>query len=343
MEIAVRPVVTAGVALAAAGMIAVTPVASVVPDVQVPEIQLVGFADQLEDWLGGFNAGLLHGILGFNDALTDAQVGFEKLISGPFEYLPFLNQDFDADNILNGFLNRSFNVFNMGLGAGQQGFLGFLGADFTTEKVTKSLLQGTSDVGQVFNNGNIGGLEGMLGQGLQAFANLTGFPNDSLMGQLQAGLLDLNGSIVKGLISFNDGLTEAQAGLEGLVAPIFDIGPFSGSEADSILNGVVNRGFNVFNMFLDSGQQSFLGVLGADFTAKEITDSLIVGGNQVFNNGTIGGLEGVFGQGYMVLANLLGMVIGPDSIFAGADLFSAVNPLDLMVINPLDFLGFIGF
>ncbi|OBJ67810.1 hypothetical protein [Mycobacterium sp. 1274756.6] len=312
MEIAVRPAVTAGVALAAAGMIAVTPVASVVPDVQVPNIQLVGFADTLDDWLSGFNADLFAGQIAFNSNLVDryaggfgAEIQLEKLLFG-------------SNNALNGVINRLYNVFNMGLGAGQNSLNGVLGTSVDPSEVTASLLAGFDpNGGNVFNTGQIGGLEGMFGQALQAFANATGFPNDSLMGALQDGLIDFNGGLVSVLKDFNGALVDSQLGLERMVSPLFEaVAQIYNPDqviykgADSILNGVVNRGFNTFNMLLDSAQQGFLGLLGADFESADITSSLLVtlGVTGPFNTGVIGGLEGFLGNGYMMLADLAGLI-----------------------------------
>lgn len=342
MEIAVRPAVTAGVALAAAGMIAVTPVSSVVPDVQVPEIQLVGFAGQLQDWMSGLNDFLYHGLLDVNQGLVGAQVGLEQAIAKPFGDLLG-----PADGILNGIPNRLFNVFNMGLGGAQSSLLGVLGADFVSggalagkatadSGITASLLVGLNNAtNPVFDTGAIGGLEGMFGQALQAFANMTGFPDKELMIGLEAGMAGFNHELVESLLGMNKGLVVGELGFERLIAPVFEYFP-GYVEPTSILNGVVNRGFNTINMSLGSLQQGFLGLLGADFDTAAFADSLLVASNVgPFTDSTIGGLEGVLGNGYMTLANFVGLFF--DSDVPGAplgflgDVLGNFNPLDYVL------------
>jgi len=299
MELSARPAITAGVALATAGMIAATPVLPAAPEVNVPDIQLVGFADTLEDWMKGFNTFLVDGLLDVNHGLVhDVQIPLEQLIFGG-----------DA-SALNGVINRLYNVGNMGLGAVQNSLLGVLGPEFfsgvndggPTEGITNSLLVGLNPA-NVFNSGAIGGLEGMFVQGLQAFANLTGFPGDTLMEELQSGLTGFNTSLVDFLKDFNHTLVTSQVGLEEMIFG-----------TDSALNGVINRSFNVLNMFLDAGQQGFLGLLGAEFSGKAMTSSLLATPDYIpdpiFALGDIGGLEGVLGNSYLVLADLVGGLLG---------------------------------
>ncbi|MCV7315040.1 hypothetical protein H7J77_05750 [Mycolicibacillus parakoreensis] len=325
MELSARPAITAGVALATAGMIAATPVLPAAPVVDVPDIQLVGFADTLEDWMISFNEFLYPGLLDVNQGLVDAEVGFEKLISPLFDF-DFLGYT-DADSILNGVPNRLFNVFNMGLGGVQNSLLGVLGAEFASgvggenagAGITNSLLVGLNNTtNHVFDTGAIGGVEGMFGQALQAFANVTGFPTDNLMDGLQNGLVGFNGGLVDFVKDFNGALKAGELGLERLIAPLFEAvskiynpDDVIYKSADSILNGVVNRGFNTFNMLLDAGQQGFLGLLGADFQSSEITSTLLTTidvTGVAFNDGVVGGLEGFLGNGYMMLADLAGLI-----------------------------------
>ena len=106
---------------------------------------------------------------------------------------------------------------------------------------------------------------------------------------------------------------------------------------DSALNGVINRSFNVFNMFLDAGQQGFLGLLGADFDPTVMTSSLLVGlgSGGAFTDGAIGGLEGVLGNGYMVLADLLGGLFDPAAMFGNLDIFGGLFGM----LDPMAILG----
>ncbi|HYB35763.1 MAG TPA: hypothetical protein VEF72_08300, partial [Mycobacterium sp.] len=66
MQLALRPVISAGVALTAASMIAVTPVAPPLPDIQVPAVQLTAATDLLGD---------VPGILGGLESAVAADLG----------------------------------------------------------------------------------------------------------------------------------------------------------------------------------------------------------------------------------------------------------------------------
>ncbi|ODR08886.1 hypothetical protein BHQ15_08485 [Mycolicibacillus koreensis] len=332
MELSTGPTITAGVALAAAGMIAATPVLPAAPVVNVPDIQLVGFADTLEGWMKGFNDFLYPGVLDLNQGLVGAEIGLEKLVSPlfDFDFLGPLHEDFSDTNILNGIVNRGFNVFNMGLGGVQSSLLGVFGAEFTSGMpssdpgagIINSLLVGLNPA-NVFNSGQIGGLEGMFVQGLQAFANLTGFPGPDLMQGIQDGLINFNTGLVDFLKDFNHTLVTSQWGLEEMIFG-----------TDSALNGVINRSFNVLNMFLDAGQQGFLGVLGADFPSQAMTSSLLATPDYIpdpiFATGEIGGLEAVLGNSYLVLADLIGGLLNPEAMFGNLDLFGIFNPWEIL-------------
>lgn len=330
MELAARPLLTATVAFSAVGLLAVTPVASVVPEVQIPEIHLTAIADDIGDGIAGFNGFLVDGLLDANQALVAGQIGLEAMISGPFSYLPdFLAQHFNPDNILNGALNRSYNVFNMGLDAAQQGLLGVLGADGSdlTEALTAGLNNGTNPV---FATGDIGGLQGMFGNALKVLDNLIGFPGTAAMDGLETGIDGANGSLVEGLTGLNQWLVAGQLGLQDAV--------FGTEHA---FNGVLNRGFDAFNALLGAGQRGILGVLGADFST--ITESLslvpLQGGHlgdlAEFPLAGAGGLQGVLGHSYMLLANLIGGLVNSDGLFGvgglleGLNLFNVFNPADL--------------
>lgn len=163
----------------------------------------------------------------------------------------------------------------------------------------------------------------MFVQGLQAFANLTGFPGADLMQGIQGGLINFNTGLVDFLKDFNHTLVTSQWGLEEMIFG-----------TDSALNGVINRSFNVLNMFLDAGQQGFLGLLGADFSAKAVTSSLLATPDYIpdpiFALGDIGGLEGVLGNSYLVLADLVGGLLNPDAMFGNLDLFGIFNPWEIL-------------
>ncbi|ORX07545.1 hypothetical protein AWC30_04615 [Mycolicibacillus trivialis] len=333
--------------MAAAGMIAVTPVASVVPDVQVPEIQLVaadGFAADLHGWLTDYGTDSISRLLSANKGLLDTEMGFQEAV---FKLMATLGYEdpLGSDSIFAGSLNRGFNSFNMLLDSGEQGLRGVLGvggAEAGPLAITQSLLHGT-DPTWPLNTGEVGGLIGSFNQGFKVIDNLTGIPGEGLLEnlfELEKSLI--NEGLVNGIKDFNELLTVGERGLEEFVSPLFKLvsGLLGDSELiykapDSILNGVVNRAFNTFNMFLDAGQQGFLGMLGADFDPTKMTESLLIGvgalDSGVFNSGDIGGLAGVLGQGYMTLADLGGLVAGLNPLNFLGDVFGDFNPLDYLL------------
>lgn len=316
-----RPYIAAGAALVtAAGLVAAAPALTApalpdvqVPAVQVPAVQLTGFADSLESALQGFNGFVLNGLVDVNSGLVSGQVGLEELIFG-------------NDSALNGVVNRLFNVGNMGFGTVQNflnGAIGIrpdaVGADTGPGHLTWNLLTGQNAFGvatpNVFNSGEIGGLEGMAVQGLQALGNVIGIPTDSMSEALNNALIALNGFLVDGVLNFNHFLTSAELFIEEhLIAPF--VTWLTGDAPDSLFNGALNRGFDAFNMLIDAGQQSLLGGLGANFDPVDLTLSLLTTGpdfgvGQVLSDGTIGGLEGFFAQAYMAFADFIGMFTGP--------------------------------
>ncbi|MGV0633315.1 hypothetical protein ABQE69_00430 [Mycolicibacillus trivialis] len=329
MEIAVRPAVTTGVALAAAGMIAVTPVASVVPDVQVPEIQLTaddyGFSATLDGWMQGFNTALIGGLSDLNQGLHGGELGLEALVAPLFRDILGYKTDV---SILNGIPNRLFNVFNMALDSGQQGLLGLLGGS-DGSSLTDSLIVGGT---QVFNpESDFGGLENMFGQALKAVDNLTGFPGDGALEGLQDGISNFNTALTNGLTEFNTWLVEGQRSLEMAVFGV-----------DHAFNGALNRGFDMFNSLLGAGQRGLLGVLGADFSG--IAHSLsVVPTESDFPFAGIGGLEGILGNGYLLFANLIGGLLNPGGWFVDGGLLNGMDFLNVfdpsVIFNPLDILG----
>lgn len=97
---------------------------------------------------------------------------------------------------------------------------------------------------------------------------------------------------------------------------------------DSAFNGIINRGLNVFNMLIDASQQSLNGLLGISYDGYDptaITQSLLIGGDQIFNDGSVGGLMGAFNQSLSLMANIAGLP------------FDGLN-IDLSLFDPLGFL-----
>ncbi len=108
-------------------------------------------ADLLDE-LRGFNGDLLAAEYAFNAALVDHEAALAQAVFG-------------ADNPLEEVVNRSFNAFNMLFDAQQQGLNGLLGlTDYDPQDLTASLLHGAGP----FSEGDVGGLTGVMFQGLTA-------------------------------------------------------------------------------------------------------------------------------------------------------------------------------
>lgn len=102
----------------------------------------------------GFFNNLVTAETGFNNNLLANELAFETTYLGP--------------NALNGAVNRFFNVGNLVISTGEQTLNGLLGG----AQVPPLFLTGSSL--QVFNGGNIGGLEGIFDQSLAAGFDLAG-------------------------------------------------------------------------------------------------------------------------------------------------------------------------
>lgn len=123
--------------------------------------------------------------------------------------------------------------------------------------------------------------------------------NATPLQQLEQAEIGFNTNLVNGELGFNHALLTHEVGWE---QPVFG--------TDSALNGALNRSFNVGNLLIGTGEQTFNSLEGAQvpdsFTASLLTGS----GAQVFNGGQIGGVEGVLGQSLATQADLLGLVAG---------------------------------
>ncbi len=268
-----------------------------------------GVLQQLEQGQIAFNTNLVNGELGFNHSLLTNEVGLEQRIFG-------------TDSALNGVINRGYNVANLLLGTGEQSFNTVVGAQVPAT-FWSSLLTGSG--AQVFNGGQIGGLVGAFDQSLAGTADLAGlFVGDTspmqaglaavnvsgahavslasvggVLQQLEQGQIAFNTNLVNGELGFNHSLLTNEVGLE---QRIFG--------TDSALNGVINRGYNVANLLLGTGEQSFNTVVGAQVPATFWSSLLTGSGAQVFNGGQIGGLVGAFDQSLAGTADLIGLLLG---------------------------------
>ncbi|OBK49953.1 PPE family protein [Mycobacterium kubicae] len=266
---------------------------------QAPAIN--GFLHQIEAAQLGFNTNLIGNELAFNQNLLANEVGFERAVFG-------------SDSALNGAVNRGFNVGNLLFGTGEQAVNTFFGAHTPADFIS-TLLQGGP--AQTFNGGQIGGPVGAFDQSLAFGADLAGSvaapqtllsaPAQALsaaaaapgspLQQLEAAQVAFNTNLTHNELAFNQSLVGNEVGFE---RAIFG--------TDSALNGAVNRGFNIGNLLVGSGEQAVNTFFGAQVPP---TSSLLLGSAaQVFNGGQIGGPVGAFDQGLALGADVAGAFVG---------------------------------
>lgn len=119
------------------------------------------------------------------------------------------------------------------------------------------------------------------------------------MEQLEAAQIGFNTAMVNNQLSFNHALVANEVAWEQRVFG-----------TDSALNGALNRGFNVANLLIGTGEQAANTLVGAQVPAN-FTSSLLLGSSaQVFNSGEIGGLVGAFDQSLVMGADLVGLITG---------------------------------
>ncbi|CCK63304.1 PE family protein [Mycobacterium canetti] len=147
-------------------------------------------------------------------------------------------------------------------------------------------------------------------------------PVGSLFQQLETAQINFNTDLVNSELAFNHALVTNEIALE---QRIFG--------TDSALNGAVNRGFNVANLLVGTGEQAINTVVGAPVPTN-FTSSLLLGSSaQVFNGGQIGGPLGAFDQSLAVGADLAGLVLG--SAPAQAVLSVLPAPVQALLTPPL--------
>src|SRR6202012_3201050 len=124
------------------------------------QVTLAGAPTAVFQQLGGLQLNLANNLIG-------AEAGFnQNLLAGE---LNLETTVFGTNSALNGVVNRVFNVGNLVLSTGEQTVNSLLAG----VQAPGLLLTGTGQ--QVFNAGNIGGLEGIINQSLAAGADLAGF------------------------------------------------------------------------------------------------------------------------------------------------------------------------
>lgn len=260
---------------------------------------------QLEQAQIAFGSNLAANELAFNHALLTNEIGLERSIFG-------------TNSALNGVINRSFNVGNLLVGTGEQGFNALVGVQ--VPGLTSSLLTGSA--AQVFNSGAIGGPLGVFDQSLVVGADFAGLfvgspPGQALLSvlpapaqsmlsspasflqQVQATQINFNTNLVNYETNFNHNLVTNEVAWEQQVF-----------HTDSALNGVPNRSFNVGNLLVGTGEQALNLFTGAQVPPGFTAGLLLGSGAQTFNGGQIGGLLGAFDQSMMLGLDLAGLITG---------------------------------
>jgi hypothetical protein len=345
MQLAARSYITAAAALTASTMIAVTPGVSSWPGIQVRPAQLTSSESALlgpdpllnlqADELGS-DAALVTNELAGNADIVAGEQSFESDIASAFPSL------FDTpgptafaaaagvvvDGGLGSVFNRLFDVSNLFLSTSENVFNSLIGADnFDPAAINSSLLidsglTATSGGGAVadlaqpvaapFLSGQIGGLEGITGNSLDAEYATIGFLN----AQFGLTLPDLAFQAVvtfgDDLITFNDALVADELAFntnllnEELAA---EAAAFGGNE--SALDGSVDRMINIGNLVLSTGENSFNSLIGAEFNPADLTQSLLTGTSaDVFDTGDLGGLQGIVDQSLALAVSLADLTPG---------------------------------
>lgn len=322
MELTLRPCIAASAALAAGSLIAVAPVTSSLPGVQMADIQLA--AD--DDATGQAFAELLLQQLRSSTTIIQNVQTFDAAIVAAENpsYLSWLLPG-SADNapLANDAVAHLFNSFNQLFGGHQAAFFGGFGARGILDATDQSGSFYPFDPAVFYSGLNVatnpdfipgaaaiepfGGLEGAIGQYAlfgSAIAKLMGgdfVPQtdfDSLVSHVDA----INDALFAAEHNFNTALGSAEIALE---QALFG--------TDSAYNGVINRFIDSFNMMYDIHEQHLNGLLGLDALPIDVTQSLLVtpvgfnGPIDLLNDGSIGGLTGMFYQNVLMLLDGLGV------------------------------------
>lgn len=300
MQSVARPsVAVTAVALIAGGVCGVAPMT---PPAHTPAVQLTAGLGELADLQLESNAQLAGTMLRANTGITHGEQVFLGNLAG----------DLAPDNQSGAFavLQQLQESYNLTMGASQGALLGALGvrvidpstgAVFDPAALNASLLF-TGDSG---GDSSIGGALGaLLHATLAAVAlgELTGREVDpGKIDELVDKIQTLNTTLLDSQKAFNAELVSNEVALERAMFG-----------TDSALNGAVNRAFNSFNMLFDTQQQSLNGFLGVTgYNPQELTASLLTGSDQqVFNDGAIGGLQGMLDQNLAGWADLGGLQAG---------------------------------
>jgi hypothetical protein len=130
----------------------------------------------LGDDLITFNNALVADELAFNTQLLNEELAAEAAAFGGNE---------DA---LNGSVDRMFNIDNLFLSTEENSFNSLIGADFSPADITQSLLTGNTT--DVFDTGDLGGLQGIFDQDLALSAALAGLTSGDITSAFAPGAFD---------------------------------------------------------------------------------------------------------------------------------------------------------
>jgi hypothetical protein len=233
-----------------------------------------------------------------------------------------------VDDGLGSVFNRLFDVSNLFLSTSENMFNSLIGADdFDPAAINSSLLidsaltpvsagGGVADIAQPiaapFLSGQIGGLEGITGNSLDADYATINFVNTQFgltlpdlafqdVVTLGDDLITFNNALVADELAFNTNLLNEELAAEAAA--------FGGNE--NALNGSVDRMINIDNLVLSTEENSFNSLIGAEFNPAELTQSLLTGTSaDVFDTGDLGGLQGIVDQSLALSADLAGLTPG---------------------------------
>jgi hypothetical protein len=122
------------------------------------------------------NNALVADELAFNTQLLDGELAAEAAAFGG-------NQE-----ALNGSVDRMINIDNLFLSTEENSFNSMIGAEFSPAEITQSLLTGTPT--DVFDTGDLGGLQGIFDQNLALVADLAGLTSSDVTSAFAPGAFD---------------------------------------------------------------------------------------------------------------------------------------------------------
>jgi hypothetical protein len=123
-----------------------------------------------------FDNALVADELAFNTQLLDEELAAEAAAFGGNE------------EALNGSVDRMFNIDNLFLSTAENSFNSVIGAEFSPAEITQSLLTGTTT--DVFDTGDLGGLQGIFDQNLALSADLAGLTSGDITSAFAPGAFD---------------------------------------------------------------------------------------------------------------------------------------------------------